>query len=1146
MEDLQTIRGRVLPLFKLNDLKALIKTINERVKPAPGLKISGNKKELNDRIYELLSKYNEIGNQDTIQLIRSCINSVRGNQVSFSGSGPSISSMQPRVATPATTTVPTARPTSAMAGGSSATINPGLITRPNSTASAMVSGHHHRSQQQHDGGSSMMGMNMVSSSSSSLYGQSVRMFKPSPFYKEVETLCPPRLCTEAKERTMNVILQFTTTPTLAARLKADPELQVMIFCGWADTPPGQQILMEFPSVCEVKVNQRNLEANLRGMKNKPGTVAPGNITRLCRLEPTGFNRIDFVYVNTTKLGFVRINIPCRSSYCHHLQCFDGYTFFHLNEQTPTWTCPVCSRNMLSWEEIVVDGYFTDILQNTPSSLESVTVQPDGKWEIPSSGKVAVVAETRKATPAPEAKKKVPHDVFVLDDDDDEGEDDGRGGRSGDDNDVEEVDGRRSSTSRDRRSAETPDHQPQAAQEPKQPEIEVIDLISDSEDEDGDAVMQAASLTLQEMANARPNSAAAVKAETVEPSSVATSRSGSTSAPTSTSTASRGTEAAPLISNVAVPTRLPMTADVGAAVATAAAAAAATTIATPATMTESPGRGSSERSPQSTTSSATTSEGHSRAGSAANGWDHGEQENFMHQLIGTNRRKRQYEVDNEMQNMTTEARQRISRMELHSRASSERGSSSAVQSPDAPGRSTSSPSPATGGGGGANDDPNSTRHVHQDRISGLIYDNLSAAAAAAAVVVSSPSTSSPEAMAAPTSTPGVYPHTSYSSQNQQNHYRARPPTSQHHHHQQQQQQQHAGYPASSHTQSRSVAPPADYYSGYSRAPSTEHLRSSSSSAPVPSNSVSPPLHSSSSSSSTSMSVTGWSSGGGSGSGGGGSGSGSSNMWRGGQDHPGSTSTWPSDVASSRPTSSSNGMYASTPASAVAGTAINPYAPRLSTLEELGRAAGILGYSSSSSPSSASSSSNVTSHPQHGYQRQHQSMGYASSPASSTGGGGGGGGGGRRGYDHRDVSQTSPYAHRGGSSGGYSHGRSHSSSSHGYPGQQQQQQQQQQHGAQRRENGVMMVDSRSPSASQRSGYNGSGGDEDGYPHPQHHHRHHQHHHHQHHPHHHQHHSTGPNNEMQQRQMADDLEEEEEVVEQGYGKPIFVPGVRGARAR
>ncbi|KAF9349759.1 SUMO ligase siz1 [Mortierella sp. NVP85] len=286
----------------------------------------------------------------------------------------------------------------------------------------------------------------------------------------------------------------------------------MVFCCWADATTSP-VLMEFPHVCEIKVNGRVLEANLRGMKNKPGTVSPANITRLFRQETADYNRIEFVYANSSKrysvsvhtvrrisvesivaevergkfvskesmlriledrnkdddiqatsstlslkcpLGFQRIKIPIRSSYCHHLQCFDAFTFFNLNEQTPTWTCPVCSRVMHSWEEIVVDGYFKDILSNTPSSLESITVQADGSWELPSASS----SSQPVASPSPKMRPTAPagDSVFIIDEDDD-------------DDDV-------SDKIEERRAERTPPPPPK----PAKPAIEVIDLISDSEDE----------------------------------------------------------------------------------------------------------------------------------------------------------------------------------------------------------------------------------------------------------------------------------------------------------------------------------------------------------------------------------------------------------------------------------------------------------------------------------------------------------------------------------------------------------------------------------------------------------------------------------------------------------------------------------------
>jgi len=48
------------------------------------------------------------------------------------------------------------------------------------------------------------------------------------------------------------------------------------------------------------------------------------------------------------------------------------------EQTTKRLCPVCEKT-LQVEEIIVDGYFDDILNSTPNSVESVMVETNGEW-----------------------------------------------------------------------------------------------------------------------------------------------------------------------------------------------------------------------------------------------------------------------------------------------------------------------------------------------------------------------------------------------------------------------------------------------------------------------------------------------------------------------------------------------------------------------------------------------------------------------------------------------------------------------------------------------------------------------------------------------------------------------------------------------
>lgn len=53
------------------------------------------------------------------------------------------------------------------------------------------------------------------------------------------------------------------------------------------------------------------------------------------------------------LSTLRMVLPCRSTICSHNQCFDAASFLQLQEQGPTWTCPICNK-IISFEALVVD------------------------------------------------------------------------------------------------------------------------------------------------------------------------------------------------------------------------------------------------------------------------------------------------------------------------------------------------------------------------------------------------------------------------------------------------------------------------------------------------------------------------------------------------------------------------------------------------------------------------------------------------------------------------------------------------------------------------------------------------------------------------------------------------------------------------
>jgi hypothetical protein len=84
------------------------------------------------------------------------------------------------------------------------------------------------------------------------------------------------------------------------RCTYDKTMRVMVFC--ADDEIGIKDI-SFPHQSELKVNGGDVKANLRGLKNKPGSTRPVDITHLLRLDKfTYTNNVEFTYALTTKVN----------------------------------------------------------------------------------------------------------------------------------------------------------------------------------------------------------------------------------------------------------------------------------------------------------------------------------------------------------------------------------------------------------------------------------------------------------------------------------------------------------------------------------------------------------------------------------------------------------------------------------------------------------------------------------------------------------------------------------------------------------------------------------------------------------------------------------------------------------------------------
>jgi E3 SUMO-protein ligase PIAS1 len=78
------------------------------------------------------------------------------------------------------------------------------------------------------------------------------------------------------------------------------------------------------------------------------------------------------------LSGARIVTPCRATSCAHNQCFDAASYLMLQEQAPQWSCPLCNKPA-PFNSLAIDLYVDDILRSTSSSVEQVTMEPNGSW-----------------------------------------------------------------------------------------------------------------------------------------------------------------------------------------------------------------------------------------------------------------------------------------------------------------------------------------------------------------------------------------------------------------------------------------------------------------------------------------------------------------------------------------------------------------------------------------------------------------------------------------------------------------------------------------------------------------------------------------------------------------------------------------------
>lgn len=137
-----------------------------------------------------------------------------------------------------------------------------------------------------------------------------------------------------------------------------------------------------------------------------GLIDPNTTKRLIADSDTEVATTNLQCSLACPIGKMRMSIPCKSITCQHITCFDALCYLQMNEKKATWTCPVCNKPAY-YPDLMIDGYFVDILDKSSTNVTEVTLNLDGSW--------SPVLKLEQPTSA----KNPPPEVITISDDDDD-------------------------------------------------------------------------------------------------------------------------------------------------------------------------------------------------------------------------------------------------------------------------------------------------------------------------------------------------------------------------------------------------------------------------------------------------------------------------------------------------------------------------------------------------------------------------------------------------------------------------------------------------------------------------------------------------------------------------------------------------------
>jgi E3 SUMO-protein ligase PIAS1 len=89
--------------------------------------------------------------------------------------------------------------------------------------------------------------------------------------------------------------------------------RVLVYCGESGSQSNNAIDITFPQNIELRVNGEDVKANTKGVKKKPGSTKPADITALLKKQPGSSNVLEIVYALTDKTYSIMVMLVTKKS-----------------------------------------------------------------------------------------------------------------------------------------------------------------------------------------------------------------------------------------------------------------------------------------------------------------------------------------------------------------------------------------------------------------------------------------------------------------------------------------------------------------------------------------------------------------------------------------------------------------------------------------------------------------------------------------------------------------------------------------------------------------------------------------------------------------------------------------------------------------